>query len=247
MTTISVRTDDFKQSPVTMIVVDGLPRWLSRDVGRALGYARGGEKLSRNIQRRWTEIERGPDYILLTGEELEAVRGMVPRLARTRRVLMLSRSGLDKVLGRTKLDIAQPFVAWLTERGMLIGDASPVDFGTFHAARTLSARGAQPRDGYVGTDIDLDNLFMYHPPHTDQPERYGRLRAAAKVFAEEVVACCPPGADRTAAIRKIREAVMTANAAIACGEPQETDSPPPIVGKSVDVMHATSASNGAPQ
>jgi hypothetical protein len=32
-----------------------------------------------------------------------------------------------------------------------------------------------------------------------------------------IVALTPPSADQTAAIRKVREAVFTANAAIACG------------------------------
>jgi hypothetical protein len=38
---------------------------------------------------------------------------------------------------------------------------------------------------------------------------------AAKNFAEVILANCPSGADRSDAIRKIREARMTANAAIA--------------------------------
>lgn len=66
------------------------------------------------------------------------------------------------------------------------------------------------------SNIDLENLFSYHPPKGDQADRYQRLRAAAKEFAEVVVESTPKGADQSAAIRKIREATMTANAAIAC-------------------------------
>jgi len=68
----------------------------------------------------------------------------------------------------------------------------------------------------------LDNWFTYHSPddHTEGPaavtQRYGRLRAAGKAFAEVIVAETPPSADQSDAIRKVREAVMTANAAIAC-------------------------------
>ncbi|HPS78984.1 MAG TPA: hypothetical protein PLS53_12575 [Thermoanaerobaculaceae bacterium] len=65
---------------------------------------------------------------------------------------------------------------------------------------------------------DLDNLFTYHPPTPEQAERYHKLRRSAKAFAELIVECTPPGPDQSAAIRKVREAVMTANAAIACGE-----------------------------
>jgi len=61
----------------------------------------------------------------------------------------------------------------------------------------------------------LDEIFKYHSPEGDQPQRYEKLRASAKQFAETVAELCPPCADRTDAIRKIREAVMTANSCIA--------------------------------
>jgi hypothetical protein len=67
-------------------------------------------------------------------------------------------------------------------------------------------------------DSELVGLFTYHPPKDDQPVRYGLIRSAALDFARLVLANTPPCADQTAAIRKIREAVMTANAAIACNE-----------------------------
>lgn len=66
----------------------------------------------------------------------------------------------------------------------------------------------------------LDNWFEYHKPTDGQPELYERLRSAGKQFATVICECTPASADQTAAIRKVREAVMTANAAIACdGEP----------------------------
>lgn len=61
----------------------------------------------------------------------------------------------------------------------------------------------------------IDDLFSYHAPKADQPERYESIRAAAREFAKVVVANTPDSADQTTAIRKIREAVMTANASIA--------------------------------
>jgi hypothetical protein len=63
----------------------------------------------------------------------------------------------------------------------------------------------------------IDNWFMYHPVTGDQGERYERLRAAGKVFAEAIVRETPSSADQTVAIRHVRDAVMNANAAIACG------------------------------
>jgi len=62
---------------------------------------------------------------------------------------------------------------------------------------------------------DLENIFKYHAPTSDQLPKYEKLRAAAKAFAQAIVDNSPQGPDQTAAIRKVREAVMTANAAIA--------------------------------
>lgn len=71
---------------------------------------------------------------------------------------------------------------------------------------------------YSTKSFDLDNLFTHHPPKGDQIERYKLLRDQAKAFAEAIDDNVPDGPDKSAAIRKVREAVMTANAGIACGE-----------------------------
>ncbi len=63
----------------------------------------------------------------------------------------------------------------------------------------------------------LDNWFTYHAPQPGQPEVYEKIRNAGKAFAEQIVALTPPSADQTAAVRHVRDAVFTANAAIACG------------------------------
>lgn len=61
----------------------------------------------------------------------------------------------------------------------------------------------------------LDDVFTYHRPNEEQVVRYGALREAARMLAWTILAHCPPSADRTASLRKVREAVMTANASIA--------------------------------
>jgi hypothetical protein len=65
------------------------------------------------------------------------------------------------------------------------------------------------------TQEQLDNWFTYHSDLGDIP-KYVAIREGAKAFARIIVDNSPPSADTTAAIRKLREAVMTANAAIAC-------------------------------
>lgn len=64
---------------------------------------------------------------------------------------------------------------------------------------------------------DLENLFTFHAPTDEQVGNYTTIRAGAMEFARILYAECPAGPDRTAAIRKLREAVMTANAGIATG------------------------------
>ena len=61
----------------------------------------------------------------------------------------------------------------------------------------------------------IEDVFRYHTPEPAQVEKYIAVREAAKAFAITVTQQCPPSADRSATYRKIREAVMTANAAIA--------------------------------
>lgn len=68
------------------------------------------------------------------------------------------------------------------------------------------------------TQQELENYFSYHPPKGDQVERYGNIREAGLLMAQVVIDNTPPGPDQSVAIRKIREGVMMANAAIACGE-----------------------------
>jgi len=61
----------------------------------------------------------------------------------------------------------------------------------------------------------LAELFRYHPPTPETLPKFAAINQAAKNFAEVILQNCPPSADRSDAIRKIREARMTADAAIA--------------------------------
>jgi len=66
------------------------------------------------------------------------------------------------------------------------------------------------------TDDDLQNWFTYHAPTDDQKVAYKNIREAGLAMARAINANTPANADQTAAIRKVREAVMTANAGLAC-------------------------------
>lgn len=69
------------------------------------------------------------------------------------------------------------------------------------------------------TPSELENWFTYHAPTGEQQSKYLLIRATALDFAKILLANTPPGADQSAAIRQLRECVMTANQAIACAGP----------------------------
>lgn len=66
---------------------------------------------------------------------------------------------------------------------------------------------------------EIDHLFTYHAPGLENLARFDAIREAGKYFALVLSNNTPNGPDQSAAIRKVREAVMTANAAIACHQP----------------------------
>ena len=69
----------------------------------------------------------------------------------------------------------------------------------------------------VGSQKWLDEIFSYHAPTPEQIEHYSKIRAKAKELALVIVECTPRCADQSAALRALRETVMTANAAVALG------------------------------
>jgi hypothetical protein len=72
----------------------------------------------------------------------------------------------------------------------------------------------------------LDNWFRYHTPTLGQVQVYADLRSKAKEFAELFNAVAPDCADKTAALRMLRNTVMAMNLAIACNhETEPTDTP----------------------
>ena len=61
----------------------------------------------------------------------------------------------------------------------------------------------------------LDDIFTYHSPNEDDILKYKNLREKAKEFATLIIDICPACPDRSSALRKVRESLMTANASIA--------------------------------
>lgn len=66
--------------------------------------------------------------------------------------------------------------------------------------------------------FDVDNVFTYHKPFGNQPQRYEQIREAAKDLAKVVHAHCPESREKSLALTNLQQAVMWANAAIAINE-----------------------------
>ena len=67
--------------------------------------------------------------------------------------------------------------------------------------------------GLVNKD-NVREVFTYHQPSPDQVERMEVIRDAAIGLAQAILTHCPDSADKSAALRKVREARMDANACI---------------------------------
>lgn len=67
-------------------------------------------------------------------------------------------------------------------------------------------------------NADIENRFEYHRPTEEQQKKYIELRQKAKEMAYRIEVCCPPSREKSLAMTKLQEAIMWANASIACNE-----------------------------
>jgi hypothetical protein len=61
----------------------------------------------------------------------------------------------------------------------------------------------------------IKDLFSHHKPVGLQLAKYHHIQEKAEELAYAIDSVCPDSADKSAAMRKLRECVMTANASIA--------------------------------
>lgn len=70
------------------------------------------------------------------------------------------------------------------------------------------------------TEERIENTFTYHAPTGDQPERYEKIRAAAKALAYVIQDACLESPEKTRALADLQGAVMWANASVALTKPE---------------------------
>lgn len=72
------------------------------------------------------------------------------------------------------------------------------------------------------TKDNIDQVFRMDPPTGEQRTAFMRIRGSAIEMVEEILFVCPDCADRSAAIRQVRQALLIAGEAIALA-PREED------------------------
>lgn len=85
----------------------------------------------------------------------------------------------------------------------------------------MSSTYIDPNRAAPITDIEkqavadaLDDQYSYHAWTKEQVEAGQKVRDGLKAAAQAIIENVPPSADRTVALRKLREARMDANSAI---------------------------------
>jgi len=76
------------------------------------------------------------------------------------------------------------------------------------AAPSSEASGLTPEQ-----EAWLNDVFTYHAPDPADIIAYIAMRESGKSLGRTILLCTPACADQTAAIRSVREAIMSANAA----------------------------------
>ena len=123
------------------------------------------------------------------------------------------------LIGQRVVDVLQhDRDEWLEDGHMFIelcfegGDRLRIDWDADdHVQVHLLREG----DDMPVTKENVDQVFTYHAPDAAQIESLQKVRTKARELAVTMLDEVPLSADQQAAIRLLREAVMTANAAIA--------------------------------
>ena len=102
-------------------------------------------------------------------------------------------------------------------------DGSPMGHRTLAAqmvaTQTVQTATLRAVSYHHPSDADVLATFDHHQPTEEQIARILNVRRACKDAARAIQLFVPPSADRTVALRKMHEAMMTANKAIVCEEP----------------------------
>lgn len=141
----------FEGQEIDVIWLRERPHWLARQVGAALGYAEGGRRFADKMTTDWSdEIAEGDDRILLTGEDLAALKALRPDLVdpRTPSLLLLTQSGVFAAVMLSRQPLAATFRRWLSREVL----PQLAETGTYQ----LQASNTAPLEDRVRLQLLLD-------------------------------------------------------------------------------------------
>lgn len=122
MNSLATFIHDFEGQPLATLTYKGQPAWIARQIGRRLDYADNGKRLVTLVRREWgSEFVEGRDYVMLSGDDLAALKGMLGLGAqdvpsRAPSLMLLLEPGLHLVLVKTDKPIGQRLRQFLSLR-----------------------------------------------------------------------------------------------------------------------------------
>lgn len=112
----------FNNNSITFLLINGM--WLipAKIIGLALGYAKDGQKLGDHLSS-WSKKWGPEDFKTFTGSELKKLREANPEIgvpSSTSQLVMLSPSGVTKVLQRSRAGLALEFRNFLAKEATFL-------------------------------------------------------------------------------------------------------------------------------
>lgn len=175
----------FNWRQLDTLLYGGEPAWLAGQVGDHLEYAHAGSRLCTLIRADWREdFVEGEQIHYLTGERLAAFKRALPAGdeivdPRTSRILLLTESGLDRVLLKSDKGLRVPFRRFLETEVLprLRPEAEPPDESP-HVASVIVLHAIPPvaapatREERLSDQLDLRERIF----------RSGALRETVRVL-----------------------------------------------------------------
>ena len=120
----NIQVFNFEGYDLPVFAYRGKPCWIAKDVGRVLGYAGDGGKMTTRLSCEWgDEFIGGEDFFILEGDELRDFKTLlshtpeygVSGLDRIARIMMLTESGLHLVCVKSNKPVGKKLRRWLVD------------------------------------------------------------------------------------------------------------------------------------
>lgn len=117
---VPVQTWNFEGHQLTSIHYKGEQVWITKEVGRVLGYADDGQELVNSISKWFEDFDKNIDYIKLDGLQLAEFKrlfvdnGESPLSNKAQRIILLTESGLHLACIKSQKEIGRRLRQWIS-------------------------------------------------------------------------------------------------------------------------------------